>query len=70
MLDRHLQAGIGVVALLLGDVEGGELHVRDEPEQQRHLICRRRRRAWRLTVGAAGSQDQDQRDERGGDARR
>ena len=40
MLDRHLEAGIGVEALLLGDVERRELHVRPEAEEQGHRTQR------------------------------
>ena len=40
MLDRHLEAGIGVEALLLRDVERRELHVRAEPEEQGHRTQR------------------------------
>ena len=66
MLDRHLQAGIGVVALLLGDVERRELHVRPEAEEQRDGSHRLSNRcgAGRIRREAPGKEDGRERDQK------
>ena len=67
VLDRHLQAGIGVEALLLRDVERRELHVRPEAEEQRHRSQRLSNRcgAGRIRREASGKQDGSEGDQKG-----